>query len=207
MTEEQIAKLTFEIIQSLAIIIAAFVGIYGINSWRREAKWKRKYELAEEVLSLVYEVKENIEMIRSDLTGINEGKTRKKSDKETKEESEIRDTAFATVERANSVNESFKKLQAIKFRFVAVFNQSDSSLIDELIRIRNKLISTAHRLADARVIVSKQSNPNNEHYQRIERFEKIIWFDYDKEDEITTEVNKAVKGIENICKVVIERSA
>lgn len=45
-------NLFFDVIKSLSIIIASIVAIYGINSWRREAKWKRKYELAEEVLSL-----------------------------------------------------------------------------------------------------------------------------------------------------------
>ena len=74
-------KLVFDILKSISIIIASGVAIYGINSWRREIKWKRKYELAEETLSLFYEVQDAISIIRSPFVSVSEGKTRKRQER------------------------------------------------------------------------------------------------------------------------------
>lgn len=174
MCEEQIIKLIFDGTRTLAIVVVSIVGIYGINSWRRETRWKRKYELAEEVLALVYEAKECIEMIRQDFSWGYEGQTRKKGEHETPEETGIRNTAYVTVERSNRVNETFNKLQSLKFRFATVFNQPNTSLFDELIKTRNTLVSSAYRLADARVRKSKETSTSKKDFERIEKFEKII---------------------------------
>ncbi len=92
-------NLVFEIIKVVAVVIASFVAIFGITSWRREAKWKRKYELAEEVLSLFYEVRERIESIRSPFSNTQEGKTRKRGENENGEVAEILDNAYVVFER------------------------------------------------------------------------------------------------------------
>ncbi|MEQ6118057.1 hypothetical protein [Reichenbachiella sp. MALMAid0571] len=80
------------------------------------------------------------------------------------------------------------------------------SLIDELLKIRNKLVSTAYRLADAQVRNLGRSDIPNKEEERIESFLKIIWDDYDKEDQISKKVNETVKTIENICKSIIQKS-
>jgi hypothetical protein len=77
-------NLLFDIIKSISIIIASTVAIYGINSWRRETKWKRKYELAEETLSLFYEVQDVISIIRSPFSRNEEGKKRNRIENEKK---------------------------------------------------------------------------------------------------------------------------
>ncbi len=40
------------VIRDASIVIASITAIYGINSWRREHRWKKQSELAEEVLTL-----------------------------------------------------------------------------------------------------------------------------------------------------------
>ena len=57
--------LILEVIKVVLLIMASGVGLYGINAWRRETRWKTKYNLAEEVLTLVYEVQHTIDVIRS----------------------------------------------------------------------------------------------------------------------------------------------
>ena len=53
-----------DIVESIAVILASLFAIHGINSWRREMKEKRKYEVAEEVLALFYEARDKISLIR-----------------------------------------------------------------------------------------------------------------------------------------------
>jgi len=87
-------EIIFDIIQNISIIVASAVAVWGINSWRREAKWKRKYEVAEEVLSLFYECREKFQVIRSPFGYEGEGKTRKRSEQATPEETARLDSAY-----------------------------------------------------------------------------------------------------------------
>ena len=88
-----------DIIKSLGVIIASIIAIRGINNWRRESKWKRKYELAEEVLASIYEAHHAIQIIRSPLGFSDEGASRPKKDNETPEETKIYNQAYITRER------------------------------------------------------------------------------------------------------------
>ena len=76
-------KSFLSVIQVLSVTIASMTAVYGISSWRRETKWKRKYELAEEVLSCFYEVSDSFDAIRNPAGYIGEGKTRKRNENET----------------------------------------------------------------------------------------------------------------------------
>ena len=60
MTNEEI-KMILEIVNTIAIIAASVVAIYGINAWRKEFQGKRNIELAEEVLCLFYRAERAIE--------------------------------------------------------------------------------------------------------------------------------------------------
>src|SRR6478752_4989395 len=138
--------LLFSIIQSVAVVIASATAIFGITSWRREAKWKRKYELAEEVLSIFYECSEKIMMIRSVFGHSLEGKTRKKNENESPEESQILDNAYVFIERYEREKESFIKLFTLKFRFMAIFGKESGESFDEIRKIINTIILAANRL-------------------------------------------------------------
>jgi hypothetical protein len=139
-------QLLFDIIQNLSVIIASIVAIYGITSWRREATWKRKYELAEEVLSLFYECKEKFQIIRSPYGHLLEGKTRKRRDNETPDEIERLDNAYVFIERYEKEKEPFMKLWSLKFRFMTIFGKEAGQPFDETRRILNTIFLAANKL-------------------------------------------------------------
>src|SRR5713226_3686529 len=62
-------SITLKDVADVATSLGAILGIplvlYGIDAWRREAMWKRRSELCEEVLALCYETKEIIGYMRS----------------------------------------------------------------------------------------------------------------------------------------------
>jgi len=74
-----------DILQSISIIIAAIFAIYSVNAWRRELKGQRELDVAEQALSLIYECRDNLRMIRSPFGHASEGATRKRRDNETEE--------------------------------------------------------------------------------------------------------------------------
>ncbi len=194
----------FNIIQSISIIIASFVAIVGINSWRKEAKWKRKFELAEEVLSSFYDVKEKIVSIRSPFSGNLEGSSRKQKENETKEEKENFDRAYIPFERYNKENEAFIRLYTLKFRFMAVFGKEHSKPFDEIKKIINDILFAAHYLGthywQQQGKKFSTEDAFEKHLSKMHEYESVIWAGFlDKEDIIDKRVNEAINEIEIVC--------
>ena len=54
-----------DIVLSLAAITTMFVAIYGLNKWRAEHRGKARFDAAKTLLSSIYSVRNNFEMVRS----------------------------------------------------------------------------------------------------------------------------------------------
>lgn len=195
----------FTIIQNISVIIAAIIAIYGINSWRREAKWKRKFKLAEEVLALFYDAKDKLQIIRSPFTFGDEGLTRIKTENETEKEKRIYDMAYVPFERYNANNETFQKLLSIKYRFLAVFGSEHSKPFEEIQKIINQILGSARMLATSYWKRQGENFTSDYHFQlhlkNMEKHESNIWFS-EEDDEIAERVNKAILEIESVCKKI-----
>ncbi len=204
----------FDIIESISIIIAAIVAIIGINSWRKEAKWKRKYELAEEVLGLFYEAKEVIQYVRFPGSYIGEGNSRNGTIYETTEEKEILDRAYITIERLEKNKEVFNKLRTLKFRFLAIFHDEEKAKepFERLDYIKKELTFASNQLGNrywnknkiARIMRAPEQNREFE-FQQTEKFEKIIWEQSNGNDPITAELIVMTCKIEDICRKILSK--
>ena len=203
-------NLVFDILKSISIIIASGVAIYGINSWRRETKWKRKYELAEETLSLFYEVQDALSIIRSPFGNVNEGKTRKRGENEREEDSEILEQAYTVIERFEKNKEPFFKLRAIKYRFITLFGKESEQHFNDVIKLTNKIMTVSGFLG--RRYWKDQGRKKftdaqfDQHLKKMHEYEGIIWEDYDENgDEIKKEFQRIITEIEKICNSVLKK--
>lgn len=188
------------IIESISIIIAALTLIIGVSAWRREYIGKRNFEIAEEVLSLFYEARDAIGDIRSPFAFGAEGSTRKTIPDETKEEKEIRDRAFVTVERYNRYRELFIKLYSMRYRYMARFGKDSIKPFVELQAIVNEIITSASLYSEAMIeqhkrihIVNDQSDQSIEN--EMKEYREIIW-SRGKKDKIDPKVEKIISEIE-----------
>jgi hypothetical protein len=201
--------LIFNIIQSTCVITTSITAIYGISTWRREAKWKRKYELAEEVLSLFYECKEKISIIRSPMSYVGEGKTRKRNENEKAEETEIMDKAFVFIERYEKEKEPFLKLYILKFRFIAVFGKQANEPFDEIRKIVNEIMFSANKLGKRYWRDQGRRNFTDEqfdkHLAEMEKLENIVWSTYEENDVIEQKVDKCIVKIETYCLEIMKK--
>ena len=203
-------SLIFDIFKSISIIIASCVAIYGINSWRRETKWKRKYELAEETLSLFYEVQDAFSVIRSPFGNINEGKTRKREKNEKEEDSIILDQAYTVIERFEKNKEPFFKLRSMKYRFITLFGKESEQYFNDVIKLTNKIMTVSGFLGrrywqdqGRRKFTEVQYE---KHLNKMFEYERIIWEDYgEDEDEIKKELNRIISEVEKICNKVLNK--
>ncbi len=188
-----------DIIESIAIIIASLSAIYGINSWRKEMKGKKEYELAEEVLAHFYEAKDKISLIRSISGWSGEGKSRKPSQNETDEEKKILDQAHVVFERYQNNQDVFNKLQSLRYRFMAVFGRENGNPFIELNKIIIRILSSSRTLSRLYFLRRQDDSTQN----KIDKYEAIIYEGHNEPDEISQNIENILSEIEHICENII----
>ena len=192
-----------KVIESISIITVSVTAIFGINSWRKEERWKRKYGLAEDVLSMFYESEQVIRIIRSPAGFSDEGKSRTKGDFETKEESAIYDKGHVVFERFEKNKEVIDKLQALKFRFIAVFEKEHGKLFDELTSIINEIFFASREIAGIRLGEYGEMEPS-EKGKKLRKLQRTIyWSTKIEDDPIEQRVKKLIGDVEKVCKKII----
>jgi hypothetical protein len=194
-------------LQSVAVIAASAVALWGINSWRREFVGKRRMELAEEVLALFYQAKEVIAFMRFPAGYASESSSRNPQPDETPEQKGIRDDAFVTVERYNKHSDVFSRIHTLRYRFMAQFGKDATAPFDKLKSIIDQLFVAARQWVMLSEVSEKNfTNPESlqDHRCRIEKYDKILW-GTGNDDSISIELEKAVQSIEQICQPHTDR--
>ncbi len=193
------------LIESIAVTLAAIAAVYGITAWRRELKWRKKYELAEEVLTLFYEAKDRIHAIRSPGGYVGEGSSRKKDPKESEEEAKSLDLAYTVFERYQKYQEIFNRIHAMRYRFMTLFGPESREVFDNFNALVNKILGSARILSKLWIdgirdrMIGERDQRN---VDRIQKYEKIFWEEFE-DDPIQTEMEKVIERIEQICKPIL----
>ena len=199
-----------DLAQTSAIIAASITAIIGINSWRRELKGKKRYELAEETLSLFYKVKDIISAIRSPFGHADEGKSRPVAPGENPEQKKARDRAYVLWERYLKHEDTFNKLRTVRYRFMAIFGKEATKPFDDLGNIVKGFASAVTVLSDAWYRQSQTYLPRTK--EEIDKLEDLIdtyraffWEGMKKPDQINEIVTNMISGIEEICIPVLSK--
>ncbi len=192
-----------EIIKSIGVIVTSVVAIWGINSWRREAKWIKKYELAEEVLANFYEAHRAIQIIRFPGGFGHEGSSRKRQGNETKEESKIYDQAYVTRERYERNKTSFEKLQSLKFRFIRLFGKEYEQHFDKFNQTLNKIFFASDEIAMIRL---GKYEDKEEIKELLKESREVLYSRTNKDDKIELELKEAIIAIETKCEKIIGKN-
>jgi hypothetical protein len=201
LSQEEI-KMVLEIINTIAIIAASGVAIYGINAWRKEFQGKRKIELAEEVLALFYEARDAISAIRSPLGFQGEGSTRKPQEGESPQEKQARDKAYVVYERFEKRQEVFNKLHSKRYQFMARFGTEQGKLFEDLRHIIIDIHCAAGELSEIWCEVPCDDEDKKTLREQKKELEKIIWY-HGSSDTIVPRLEKIISDIEAICKPII----
>lgn len=196
------------IIQNIAVILASIIAIYGINSWRRETKWKKKYELVEDTLVLFYEADEKLKILRNPGSWGNEGNTRNKRENETEEETARLNQEYVLYERWEREKDTFIKLQTIKFRFIAVFGKQFIFPFDEVRVIINEIFVANNRLLRYSKDHGIKNFSDDELKRQVEKMheaEAKIWDSFEETDQIRIRIKAAIEQIENLYNKILGR--
>jgi hypothetical protein len=161
---------------------------------------KRRTELAEDVLSGFYQMRDVIGAIRSPAAGGDEGKDRQKAAEDENEADALRrarDIFYVPISRYNERQKIIADLMAKRYRMKAAFGVDAIKPFDMLHEIFAKIIRSARRL------ITTAGSPAAQNQK--ETWEAAIWW-MGEEDAIDKEVALAIEAIEKICRPVLEAS-
>lgn len=185
---------TLSAVEALAVISASIAAIVGINAWRREAKWKRKAEVAEEVLLAFYNVQSVFEVIRSPLVTSDElppeGADRLKSD------------ASVTYKRYQANVDAFNALRTFRWKYRIVFPKADEAPFEEVEVLLRKILSSSYMLGA--VVWPRQGTDLPEeqfqkHLKEMHELESWHWRIDDERDPFKLRFEKALRQVEAAC--------
>ncbi len=192
-----------DVLQNIAIIIASFVAIYGIRSWRIEHIGKRKIDLAEKLLCSIYEIKDAIKFMRSPGGFDGDGSTRKRADSENKEDGKILDSAYVAFERYDKQKTVFNNFYKMKYRYMANFGKHAEEPF-KIVRDVTSEIFIASRMLGTRFWKNQglkfmSDEEFSKHRIGMEKHESVFW-ELNENDDINKKIDSAIRICENICK-------
>ena len=199
-----------ETISSASVIIASIIAIMGVSSWRRETRWRRKYELAEDILSNAYDVQIRFRLIRRSISYPDEGKTRQIDLAENPKHSHFIRLGYIIFERFNNEKEPFLALEKLLFRFMAVFGKEKSKPLEEIINIKNEILINADLFVKYSIWRHDEiANDSSDHdqlsnYNNAIAESKLVIWERQGDDKINLRVENALRELEAICKPIIE---
>ena len=147
-------------------------------------------------MSLFYEAQDAISYIRNPSGHTQEGKSRKRSEHESEQESKALDDAYVFIERYNENKESFVKLKALKYRFIVVYGKEAGQPFNSLFSVIYKIFGAARQLGSRYWKYQGRMNFTEEQLQRhidkMEEYESIVWFGINNPDQIELEIERVI---------------
>lgn len=195
-----------DIAQNVSVILTCLFAIYGIDAWLREFVGKRRMELAEEVLALFYEARDIIQSIRSPFGCEGEGTTRKPSPNERPEDKDALDHAYSLIERYSKHVDTFARIHALRYRFVAQLGIEAGQPFRDLNRVVNELVLASRQMArlSTRRERTLRTEQDHEKYEQERRRVEAVFYSGEETDPITPRVDAIVGNVEQTCRGIIE---
>lgn len=197
-----------EIGQAVSVIAASWAIISGVGAWKREFIGKRKIELAEEVLASFFEIKDVIASMRNPFSSGDEGQSRKRSENETNDESELLDRGYIVFERYESRKEVFVRFNTIKYKFMAAFGSETEDIFTDCNRVLNSIFVSARQLAthywQRQGRIPMEEDEFQRHLNEMHRHEGIFWDSMDEKDKIRKTLQSIQNRLEAVTKPCFE---
>ena len=179
------------IAQTVAIISACWAIFSGIGAWKREFIGKRRIEIAEQALAKFFEVRDAIAFIRNPFSSTEEGKSRKRAEGESPEESQILDRGYVVVERYTKKENVFAEFNTLKYRFMAVFGRETEEVFTGTTKILNSIFVAA------RMLVSFYWRGSGRDHMRFEEFSERLRNEMEAHEEIFWDKGAVPDKIQN----------
>lgn len=186
---------------ALAVVVGAFYAVRGFSAWRSQILGQKKIELCEATIDSIYRTRRAIQHARNGISFEGEGETRDQNPGDSSDSAKRKNSYYVPVERLLKEEDEFRKLDSIRFRFAAYFQEDAEKIkvaIDDIFKIRSEIMLSAEFLINE---VDDPIDPKNEQNAKakLSWMQDIGWRARSRdEDHLEARLLKAVNTIENI---------
>jgi hypothetical protein len=126
------------VVQAVSIAVTAVFAVISLRAWRAQLVGKRRFEVAEHVITAVYEVQEAVSYLRRSYYMSDDARDRPRPDEEESElEAQKRDICFIIEKRFNEMADKFVALQKARLLCKVHFGSEAVDNIKEFFDARN----------------------------------------------------------------------
>lgn len=180
-------------------LAAAFAAWLGFRYWRRQRWIERRSEFAEQTLRDFYEARTAIILARDPIAAGSEGSSRPwKNPSETEEQKPYLDAFYAPVERLERHGDLFGRIQASRFKAMALFGPEADEPFTKLASVYNTIIHSS------RSLIGHADEEWHGKERLADKWQHNIGWVLEGKDELAGKVEKAVMEIEEICRPFVE---
>ena len=183
---DQIAPL----IQTFMVTITGGVAIAGLTTWRRQISYKRKAEIAEQVLIDFYRVRDVLLWVRTPAFLNTEVQSRKGDDHAM---------FFIPIDRLTRESELFSRINAHRYVYGTYFGMNNLSPFDDIKRIHSSIRQAAETLIETAEIELTGGKD--------QMLEQLGWGKFrqkpNRPDKTDRQVEAAVSAVEALCRPVL----
>lgn len=187
---------------AIAAALAAIQGWRSLSAWRKEAGGKRRLELAEEILTSVYEVADAISLVRNPQGHVDENRERPGRDAEEARLREYRDMYYPTMTRLRESRAAFAALSAQSARTRALFGDELQAAFNEVISIHNEVFEAVNELY---YDLPWQGEQTAERLAKHHSLRAKLWRS-ESDDVVDAKLWAAVKSVEDRLRPIIHKA-
>jgi hypothetical protein len=166
---------------------------------RTREDWKRRSELAEQILTDFYKARHVFTNVRAAFARPGEGASRPRTPGygETEDQARHRDAIYAPMERLSKERDFLSELNARRFRFAALFGTDAEPAFNTIVSVHNQIAYATELL-----LLHRPGEAVDDSTRDLRR----VIVGGQREDEIKAEIDRAVALAEKVCRPVLDFS-
>lgn len=198
-TIQNYVTLIKDIITGVSALIVAIVAVKGLQTWKKQLKWKTEYELAKRLMGATYKVRQALALVRCPVKYVGEVS---QAMKEANIEGELidnqarrfRNEAADYENRMQKVKEAFDDLESVLLEAEAIWGQDVRENIKPLQQCITTLAVNIYKHFEIKEGLSDDYNAEEK-----KNIDSIIfdWFGNPNNNSFSNEINAALGKITN----------
>jgi hypothetical protein len=160
--------------------------------------WRRRYELAEQILPIVYEARDALKFARTRVIMKGEGESRGPEEPENEKLRDTRNSYFVPVERLAKNARPFADLGTLRYASISHFGPESGAAIDAILEVHGHITNTASVLIELAEAEVEMSNVGARDFRRqqIDPLRWVLWGAGERPDEIDRKLADAIARLE-----------
>lgn len=192
------------ILKNISIIITTIIAVIGYTKWKKETRWKKKFEIGAEAMTTLFQVRDAIEEIRTPFYLKGEGSSRLVNEKETPLKTRRKNLEFVGYERYKRNEFVFLSLQEKKYQFASIYGA-------EYLKEFEKVDKIVRELLTAFMVVHSEDFDSDKYYHDEDYKKELIKLRADSRstllptegDEIKVKIQEVIDSIDTATEKVL----